>query len=79
MLFIDISAFYGLLTNKKWGYYVSIAVFILFGFVQLGLGIVSIAAQGNIPFEMQNFGALIVCIISAICLYINKYIFVSMS
>ncbi|PKM76564.1 MAG: hypothetical protein CVU90_11435 [Firmicutes bacterium HGW-Firmicutes-15] len=72
MLFIDISAFYGLLTNKKWGYYESIAIFIIFGLVQLFLGVFSIATRGNIPFEIQNLGALIVCVIAAICLCLNN-------
>ncbi len=79
MLFIDISAFYGLLTNKKWGYYESIAIFMIFGLVQLILGVFSIATRGNIPFEIQNLGALIVCLIAAICLCLNNYKFVDRS
>lgn len=72
MLFIDIAAFYGLLVKKKWGYYASMAVFALSGLVQLFLGISHMTSRGEIPFEIQNFGAIVVCVIAAICLYNMK-------
>jgi hypothetical protein len=71
MLFINSIAFYGLLFRKKWGYYCALTIFILFGVTQVVLGVFHITSKGKIPFEIQNYGAILFCITAVICLFVN--------
>lgn len=69
MLLINTIAFYGLLSRKKWGYYGALAIFILFGATQLVLGLFHIVSKGKIPFDIQNYGTILVCIVAVVCLF----------